>query len=251
MFNIINDILIAINNAGWSEILYHASLYIIIASVFVWSYWFSRKTGTKTSTAIILGVSTYAAMYLWMMFYSWVSNGFRPGGAMNNIYMFLAAPIFLVLMAKVLKIKWRDACYFIAPFMVLQQAIAMGECTFGGCCRGYPCSWGLYSIKYDYYYIPIQQINSLLNYLIFAFLIIRAKKNNYKADPYQYPLMLIIVGSVRVVCEFFHDNNKDIFGLSDHARHAILMVIVGVIATIIIKKKEKKECGEIKSATQG
>ena len=238
---IFNNILIAIDNAGLSNVFYHASLFIIIASLFVWCYWFSRKMGMKTKTAIILGASTYAAMQLWMRLYAWASTGFRFIGAMNNIYMFLAAPVFLILMSKILKIKWRDACYMIAPFMVLQQAIALFECTFVGCCRGYACSWGIYSIKLDYYYIPIQQINSLLNYLIFAFLIVRAKKNNYKSDPYQYPLMLIIVGAVRIVCEFFHDNEKGILGLSEHARHAALMVIVGVIATVIIKHKEKKQ----------
>ncbi len=240
MFDLINKALIAIENAGLTDFFYGIWLYVIIASIFIWCFWFSRKMGMKTSKAIILGVITYASLYAWMVIYAWIENGFRFGGAMNNIYTFLFIPIFLLLFAKMLKIEWRDACYIIAPFMPLQQALAMCECTFGGCCRGYPSSWGLYSIRWNYYYFPIQQINTLYNFAVFIFLVIHAKRNGYKSDPYQYPLMLILVGAPRFFIEFLHDNEKVLLGCSNHGLHALLMAIVGAVAIIIIKNREKK-----------
>ena len=240
MFDIINNALIAINKAGLSDFFYSVWLYIIIVSIFIWSIWFSRKMGMKTLKAIILGVITYASLYLCMVIYSWVENGFKFGGAMNNLYTFLFIPVFLLFFAKILKIKWVDACYIIAPFMPLQQALAMCECTFGGCCRGYPSEIGLYSIRWDYYYFPIQQINSIYNFAVFIFLVLRAKKNNYKPDPYQYPLMLILMGVPRFFMEFLHDNEKVFLGCSSLAIYALLMAIAGVVSIIILSKKKNK-----------
>ena len=241
MFDLINRLLIAIEEAGWTDTLYNASLYIIIVTVIVWSLLFSRKMGMKVYKGLIVGALAYLFVYYWMVFYALVSNGFQPYMGMNNLFSFVYTPLFLWLVAKIFKLSWTDTCYLIAPMMPLQQAIAMGECIFGNCCRGYPCSWGIYSVRWDYYYFPIQQINVILNFAIFIILLLRARKNKYKPDPYQYPLMLVMVGAPRFFIEFLHDNEKVFLGCSELGLYALFMTAVGIAAIFIIKKKQSKK----------
>ena len=111
---------------------------------------------------------------------------------------------------------------------------------FTGCCGGYPSSWGLYNVAtYDIRF-PIQPIEALIAIALIVFLLIRAKKLNYVADGREYPLMLVIFGSTRFGCEFLRDNDKIFCGISNLALHALFMFVVGVVALVIINKKQNK-----------
>lgn len=242
MFDFINKILITLNDKGLSNVFYSSTVFFVIIALFILSIFFAQKLKIKYYKAIILGLGTYVLMVGWMSVYPWIESGFKHGGAANNIYCFVYDPLFVLPFVPLLKIKWRDACYIIAHFMPLQQGIAMMGCMFMGCCRGYPTSIGLYSIRWDYFYFPIQQIISIIDLVIFALLIIRAKKNNYVPDAFQYPIMLIMVGVTRFICEFFRDNTKIFINIfSAHSFHALFMALVGIVAIIVIKYRQKKK----------
>lgn len=242
MYDFINKIIIAIDDVGLSNTFYSSTVYFIIIALVILSVFFAKKLNIKLYKAIILGAGTYLLMMAWMSIYPWIESGFKRGAASNNIHCFVYTPLLVLPFVKLLKIRWLDACYIMAHFMPLLQGIAMMGCIFMGCCRGYPSDVGLYSIRWDYYYFPIQQIISIIDLVIFALLIIRAKKHNFVPDALQYPIMLTIVGVTRFVCEFFRDNTKIFMGVfSAHAFHALFMAIVGVVAIIVIKYREKKK----------
>lgn len=52
-----------------------------------------------------------------------------------------------------------------------------------------------------------------------------------------YPLMLILFGFTRFLCEFLRDNYKVFGNISNIALHAAFMFIVGVVWLLVLRKK--------------
>ena len=156
------------------------------------------------------------------------------------VSMFIWIPLVGILAARILKIDWKTVCFFMAPCIPLIQTVGHLGCIFSGCCQGFASSWGLYNIKTGMYHFPIQPIESLIALLIVFYLMHRAKKMNYEPDSNHYPLMMILYGSTRFICEFFRDNEKLLWGCSKLSFHALFMCLVGIAALIIISKKEMK-----------
>ena len=100
---------------------------------------------------------------------------------------------------------------------------------------------GIYNPFYQDYRFPIQPIEALAAIAIVVYLFWRAKRRNYIPDGLEYPIMLILFGSTRFVFEFFRDNYKMIWGISNLAFHALFMFVVGVIWIIVVKVREKKQ----------
>ena len=180
-------------------------------------------------------------MYLWMLIYFWIESGFQTFGGQHIVCIFVYTPLLAWIVAKILKIGFKEMCFIIAPLLPLNHTVAHLGCFFAGCCRGYHSDWGFYDPIAEIFYYPIQPLESLVAGLIIVALLFIAKKKNYYPDPIFFPLMLVLFGSTRFVLEFLRDNEKVLWGCSSLSFHALFMALVGIVAIIIIQYRKKKK----------
>lgn len=242
MQELLKELIISVREAGLTQILYYSFHFMDFVSVFLLALWISPKIGMTRKKGLLTVLIVYPLIYVWMLIQYWIESGFRSFGGQHMVTMFIWVPIAGLLSSKLLKVDWKTTCFFLAPCVPLVQTIGHLGCIFAGCCHGYACSWGIYNVTFDEYQFPIQPIESMVALSIVIYLIIRAKKLNYVPDAYHYPIMMILFGSTRFICEFFRDNNKIFLGCSKLSYHSLFMCIVGIIAIVLINKKynEKK-----------
>lgn len=241
MSEILKNIVVTIYDAGLTNIIYYMFHIAAFISVFLMAQWLGKKVDVSRLKSFLLVLIIYPLMYGFMLFYFWMESGFKTFGGQHIVCIFVYVPLLSMLVAKIMKIELNKMCFMVAPLLVLNHAVAHLGCFFAGCCGGYPSNWGFYNPILEYTYYPIQPLESLVAALIIVTLLILAKKKNYYPDPIFYPLMLVMFGSTRFLLEFLRDNEKILWGCSSLSFHALFMTVVGIIAIIIIKHKEKKK----------
>lgn len=209
-------------------------------AVFAFVVWFGSKMGIKAWQSVLTVLIVYPIIYGWMHVLFWIENGFKNFGGNNIVRVFIYVPVVGYPVAKLLKIEWKKICSLLAFAPTVVHAVSHLGCMFPGCCMGYPCSWGLYNIKTEDIRFPIQPIESMIALIIIVLLLVRAVRRGYVPDGQEYPIMLVLFGSTRFVCEFLRDNEKIWLGCSNLAFHALFMFAVGIIALIVIHNKEKR-----------
>lgn len=218
----------------------------IIAVVF--SLWYGKKLGMKTKEIVLFLLIAYPIDYM-LQEMGYIGTRFA---ADNNIFginsivnsqakTFIIIPLVALLAARIIKLPWNITADLLALANLLNYAICSLGCIFTGCCVGYTCSWGIYSLNTGERTFPIQIVNAAIMLLIVFSLLYRSKKLNYVSDGKQFPLKLILFGSTRFFTEFFMNNEKLLFGCSIVALHSILMVVVGTVALIVIENRRKKQ----------
>lgn len=225
---------------GLSKTIYDIFFALGFVSVFLFVVFLGRKMKIPLWKSIVIVLIVYPVAVLWMFVLYWIASGFTSFGGNNIVRVFVYIPLIAYPVAKLLKISWKDICALLSIGPIAVHGISHFGCIFGGCCYGYVSSWGLYNASKGNIRFPIQPIEALIAIAIIVFLLIRAKKHDYVADGREYPLMMVIFGSTRFLCEFLRDNDKLIWGISELALHALFMFIVGVVALVIINKKQKK-----------
>ncbi len=233
-----NELIKIIASNGLSEKVYDIFFVLGFVSVFLFVVLYGRKMGIKYWKSIIIVLIVYPIAVLWMFILYWIDSGFKHFGGNNIVRVFVYIPLIAYPVAKLLKITWKDICSVLAFGPVAVHAVSHFGCVFAGCCMGYPSVWGLYNVTTNDIRFPNQPIEAILAWIIIFYLLDRGKKRNYAADGREYPIMLILFGSTRFICEFFRDNEKLWLGCSGLAFHALFMCVVGIIALIVIHKKE-------------
>jgi len=112
-------------------------------------------------------------------------------------------------------------------------------CIFPGCCHGYPAQWGIYNNKLDTICFPIQPIESCCDLIISATLTILLIKKRQQEKLFWWQLLLF--GGARFLVEFFRDNTKIWMGMSEFSFYALAAAMVGLLALILCKCKQKEE----------
>ena len=186
----------------------------------------------------------YPLMYLWMLVQYWVENGFKDFGGQNIVTIFIWVPVISMVAAKILKIELKTVCCLVAPLITANHAVGHMGCIFAGCCRSFPTERGLYAVNTGMYHFPIQPIEVLIAVAIVVTLILIMKRDNFVPTAKIYPINLVLFGSTRFICEFIRANDKIFLGCSRLSFHALFMTIVGIVALIIINKKNKKKIQE-------
>lgn len=232
-----NDIIKIVHELGWSKTLYDIFFVLGFVSVFLFVVLFGKKIGIKPLQSILTVLIVYPIVVLWMFVMFWIESGFRDFGGNNIVRIFVYVPLVAYPVAKLLKIPYGEMCSMLSLGPASVHAVSHIGCIFSGCCRGYPCSWGLYNSFTDDIRFPIQLIEVFLAWLILFYLLLRAKKRKYVPDGFEYPMMLVMFGTSRFVCEFMRDNEKIWLGCSSLAFHALFMAVVGLV-WILIKKKQ-------------
>lgn len=231
-------ILTSISQAGFDKLLYDAFFVAGFVAVFLFIVWSGKYYGVDKTKAVLLVLIVYPTVVLWMFIQFWIETGTFGGN--NIVRCFVYMPLFAFPAAKLLELKWKQACDLLAPAPCVVHAVSHWGCVFSGCCHGYPSSWGLYNVDIGYVCFPSQPLEALTALGIVYYLVWRAKKNNYKVDGLAMPSMLMMFGFTRFLWEFFRDNEKLWMGCSSLAFHALFMGVIGLIMYIVIKKDNNK-----------
>ena len=173
-------------------------------------------------------------------FITWVEYGFTSWGSNNIVRAYMWVPLLMLPFSKLLKIPYGKLCDFFSPSFALSFAVGHISCAFAGCCCGYPFNHGIYNPLLHERLFPIQWVECLGSFMIWAILMTYGKKKGYECRGKVMALFLILTGSTRFVFEFFRDNTKLFWGISELALWAFLAFAVGCVVMVIFSSSAKK-----------
>lgn len=157
------------------------------------------------------------------------------------VRIFTIIPLLSLILGPVLRLKRGLVCDVMAVFLQLRVALAQISCVFGGCCRGYECSWGIYVAQIDAYCLPVPIIETVLSLIVFFYMVRRSANRLYVSDGKLYPIMLVLFGVVRFVCEMLRDREKIVLCFSALALHSLFLCVVGAVWLLVAKAVGKRK----------
>lgn len=196
---------------------------ILLFVVVLWYVWRMRLHPLKAIPVAYLG---YLFTSVWNGFLLTVLSGLQSNSSNLAVAFVYLLPVSW-LFAKLFRMPWHTVSELITFGVLAFHVAGRSGCIFTGCCYGYPCEWGLYSLATGYKVFPIVIVESLMTFGILLFLLIRTQRKSYVPDGKTLPWMLLLYGVGRFVTEFFRDNDKIFIGCSDIAFHALFMAVVG------------------------
>ena len=225
---------------GIDNDLYRACYILAFLTIFIFNGFYGKKYQIKPVKSTVFSIVSYCVIYLWAYILAWVANGFQWGHH-NAIRVYIWMPAVLWLMGKLFQIEWKKACDYITPSTCIVYGIARLGCLFPGCCYGIPTRIGIYSCSAGHVCFPVQLCESVTALLIAAVILVIAGKRKYKVVGDLYPMMLVMYGAGRFVWEFFADNTKIIFGMSELAIWALATFVLGAIWLILFHTKDQNK----------
>lgn len=212
--------------------LYYTFWFLGALAVVIGGYLLGKRFGFGFAKSVLYVVGTVITGYLLLWATSWVFGGGKMNGLnFVRIVTFLPVPIFLL--TRIFQDSFGDVADFLAPLIAVFHGVTHLGCIFTGCCHGYPTSWGLYSNEVSAVCFPIQPIEAVSSLLVAAVLLAMMKKNMQQGRLYGW--YLVLFGSTRFVWEFFRDNEKVWFGISELAFHALTAMVVGILGLTILE----------------
>ena len=219
---------------GWSGTIYNVFVYgtfviHIVLLLFQCKHYQISRVKAISATVLIFVSAIYFAQVL-----AWMESGFKYWGSINIVRVLVYFPIICAVVAKLMKMHSIGILTLLTPNVALQQAVGHIGCVFPGCCRGYPCDWGIWNPRTDLYHFPLQWLECIVAFAIMLFIMSYQKKNNYALNGKAYPLFLLLFGSTRFLLEFLRDDRKLFLGMSNLSLHALLMVLVGTVWLMVL-----------------
>lgn len=224
-------------DAGFSDELYYFFHVIGYLCVLFFNIWFGKKYNMKPWQSIITTFIVYSITYIWIYVQFWIESGFTNWGGNNMVRGYVYIPLIGLLACKILKIKWKTMCDFMAPCVCIAFGVSHFGCIFAGCCSGYPSSWGIYNPGSERILFPIQLFEATAALLIVYIIVCRAKGKKFLSDGKSFPLLLTLYGFSRFLFEFGRNNRKIFLGCSSLSFHALFMGLVGVAMIIYLNKR--------------
>lgn len=160
---------------------------------------------------------------------SWIFGG-GSIGSLNFIRIVPFMWIYFALLAWYLKDPyWKvfDMLTIVGAFLF---PVARIGCIFSGCCHGYPSEWGLYSNSAGALCFPIQIVEICVALAIALLLLKLSKAKTHQGKI--YPYYLVLFGGTRFVLEFWRDNVKLFYGLSELSLFAAASLVMGIAILI-------------------
>jgi len=201
------------------------------------NFWYGRKLKIPFLKIIALTVIEIFVLLATMLFLGWAESGFTYFGSKDIAKGFIYAIPTAFLCAKLFKLKAGAVLNMFAITPLFVHAIARIGCLFTGCCYGYYCEWGFYSIKRQYNTFPVQMLEILLLFLMIIVFTVISKKQKYAPNGILMPIMLITYSIMRFITEYWRENYKIWAGLSVISFHCIVMFIVGVTFYFVLKRR--------------
>ena len=244
--SMINDMIRWLYEINFSETARTMCIAVAALAAVFFSLWYGKKIGLSKGKIFVFLLVAYPIDFLLLEMARIGSTHAATYHVLGiqtlvnaQLKTFVMISLVALLVAKIIKVPWRVTADLLATANLLNYAICSIGCLFTGCCFGYPWEYGLYSPPEQRTVFPIQIVNVIIMLLITWYLVRRTKKNGFVSDPKQFPLMLILFGATRFMTDFFMDNEKLLFGMSTIALHCIFMIFVGLIAILIIEKKNR------------
>lgn len=218
--------------------LYYAFWFLGAIAVVIGGYRLGKRFGFDFSKSVLYVVGTVVMGYLLLWATSWVFGGGKMNGLnFVRIVTFLPVPVFLL--TRIFGDSFGDVADFLAPLIAVFHGVTHLGCIFTGCCHGYPSSWGLYSNEVGAVCFPLQPIEAVSSLLVAVVLLVMMKCDFQRGRLYGW--YLVLFGATRFVWEFFRDNEKILFGISELAFHALAALVVGMIGLVIAEKLKRRE----------
>lgn len=235
---------LAVKEAGLSQVVYYSFFGIGFLVTYGFLVWYGKKINIKTGK-MILAVTLGSIMVLCVMgLLQMVLTPLQKVIPIMNSYLnnmgraFVFVPLVALAVSTILRIQWVKLCNVYAFSQTILWGFASLGCLFAGCCRGYPCDWGIYNAIKEIRLFPTQILNSVALLMIAGYLYTRCKGRAYKPDGKEYPIMLVLVGILRFSTEFLMDNPKIILGLSSLSFDSVIMCVVGAVWLLLLHRKD-------------
>lgn len=215
----------------------------IIAATFFCMWYAKRLNITKTKAGIIVMLGSIFVLCTMSLLQKVISYMFGNSQLIMNTVLnnmgrsFAFVPLIGVIVSRILKISWKKVCNLYAYTETIIWGSASLGCLIAGCCRGYPCEWGIYNLETDSYLFPTQIVNAIGLYAIAGLIFQRCKRKKYIPDGKELPMMLVLVGILRFSTEFYMDNRKIVLGLSSLSFDSIFMFLVGAFLWLVLNKR--------------
>lgn len=235
--NLINDIIKGAEEANLSATIYDT---LNTGGGFValfFNFWYGKKFKIPIIKIAILTVVQIAITLAMMLFLLWMGTGFTYFGAKDICVAFVYSIPIAFVCSKLLKLEYGAVLNMMPITLLIVHAIARIGCLFTGCCYGFACEWGLYSLRLNYLVFPIQILEILLLLFMAVALVIISKKQNYAPNGMLMPIMLIAYSVMRFITEFMRDNYKIWMNLSAISFHCLFMFIVGIVLYFLLKRR--------------
>ena len=228
-----------IESTELANALYRACYVLGFVTTFVFNAVYARHYRIKAGKAFLLSLVSYMLIFGWSYVLAWVFNGFQWGHH-NAIRVYIWFPAVLFVTAKLFRVDFKDSCEFFTPSTCIVYGIARMGCVLAGCCYGIPMAHGMYSYAAGYRCFPVQLCEALTSLAIAGLMMHLARKKNYDSrDNTLYPTMLVLYGGTRFIWEFFADNVKVLWHISELAFWALATCILGCVWLTLHRKKRE------------
>ena len=221
--------------------VYMSFHYLSVAAAALLFLWLAKKMNVKWWRALIALLVDCAVFYSLMMIIGWAESGFEAFGKRNLVTVFIWGPAIFFIGSKISGMPWKKLCVMSAPALPLIHGVSRPGCMIVGCCRGFESSFGIYNVKTGNYLFPIQTVEMLLSLAMVAVLVYILKRKKYEYVRWLYPFMLFVYGIIQFVCDFYRDNEKLSWGVSQRGYHALSLIIVGAIWLYVLYEIRLKE----------
>lgn len=234
----INDLLRKLDYYGWSQTIYLAFVWLTYLVIVVFLTCYRKHYKLSLKQGILIPAIAFPPAYLMLLVVTWAEHGFTDWGSNNIVRIFVLLPVVAAAASKITRIPFSTISDYIAPAMGMIQAFGHIVCPVAGCCRGYPCDWGVWNRQTGDYRFPNQWLECLVALGVVLACMRYAKRTGYDGRGRVYPLFLILFGSTRFLLEFLRDNEKLFCGISELALHAAFMVLVGSVWWILLSRRD-------------
>ena len=223
---------------GVSISLYYLFWLMGVVSALILGLLLAKDYDISKAKAIIYVSVALTLGYLLIWVTSWVFGGGKVQG-FNLVRSVAFLPTLYWVLSRLFKETYSNVSDFLAPIGVSGFAIIRIGCIFTGCCQGFPSKWGIYSNVSGTICFPVQMFEIAVSLMIGTILFVMAKKKLQQGKLLSW--MMIMFGSTRFVLEFFRDNNKLFFNISELALHALFTLLVGLVLLIVKVNSDKKK----------
>lgn len=229
-----------IASSSLANLLYRLCYIFGFLSVFIFNFFYAKKYKIRPGKALLFSIVSYVLIFAWSYVLAWVANGFQWGHH-NAIRVYIWFPLVLFFSSRIFHLDFNMCCDYVTPSTCIVYGIARVGCIFPGCCRGFPMEHGMMSYNAGYKCFPVQLCEAITSLLIAIIVIRISKKKNYDySENTLYPTMLILYGGTRFIWEFFADNRKVFWNISELALWAFATCLMGIIWLVIHAKKSKR-----------
>lgn len=213
-------------------------LFLIVTCIGIGLY--GRKIGCSIRVSIIISLLAVFAFICVVIVALVIQQLTHEVVLISGVTYFL--PFLLcctLLLSKYLKISAWDAADWISLAYLFGRGVNIIGCSLVGCCQGAPVKWGIYSAVLDTRVVPVQLIECILIFLIWA------KMNRYFSTNINSnsgkcaAICITLFGALNVITDLFTViQPKIIYMTSVEGIFAFITMSIGLVALYFLSDKK-------------